>query len=63
MSFTSKSCITCEWYESNMFVPGCRHPLFMNPVNGNSKYSCHFVRSSETRCGREGKYWEPKDNK
>ena len=38
----------------------CRHPLYLNPVDGSGGSYCDILRMNEHLCGREGRHFEPR---
>ena len=58
----TRLCIDCKHISlpskpaGRMYAARCKHPLFINPVDGTGREYCSTLR--ETKCGPRGKYWE-----
>lgn len=61
MPSTGKACMNCNWCAIEV-VPVCSNPkLATDPVSGHiTSRTCSDMRSDETKCGAEGRYFEAK---
>ena len=66
-SAVMRFCIDCKHIDpfikpaGSVYLSNCKHPLFVNPIDGTGCELCSTLRAS--RCGPSGKYWEAWEKK